>query len=92
MEKKQDLDTNMERYFMIFEVSELANINFEEVLETSIETIRKSLNDQKTFVKWDGDTPPSVESLVTKEGPYTYDQILIILDGPEWTAPMPFFN
>jgi hypothetical protein len=86
------MDISTERYFMIFEVSELANINFEEVLETSIETIRKSIDRQKTFVKWDGNTPPSVEALVTKEGPYTYDQMLIILDGPEWTAPMPFFN
>jgi len=86
------MDINTERYFMVFEVSELANINFNEVLETSIETIRMSLNDRKTFVKWEGSTPPSVEALVTKEGPYTYDQMLIILDGPEWTAPMPFFN
>lgn len=86
------MDTNTERQFMIFEVSELTNINFTEVLETSVETIRKSLNDQKTFVKWEGSTPPSVEALVSKEGPYTYDEMLIILDGPEWTAPMPFFN
>ena len=78
---------------MIFEVSELANINFEEVLETSIETIRKSIDKQKTFVKWEGDIiPPSVESLRTKEGPYNYDEMLAILYTPEWTAPMPFLN
>jgi hypothetical protein len=37
-------------------------------------------------VKWDGDEiPSSVSSLVTKEGPYTYDEILEILSQPEWS-------
>ena len=78
------------RNFMIFNVSELDNINFSEVLETSAETVRKSVDGTKTFVKWDGETtPPSVEALTTKEGPYNYEEILVILSGPEWTDPNP---
>jgi hypothetical protein len=76
------------RKFMIFNVSELPNINFDEVLETSIDTVRKSVNQTKTLVKWDDFTiPSSVQSLQTKEGPYTYDEILVILSTPEWTEP-----
>ena len=76
-----------QRQFMIFNVSELELIDFSQVLETSIETVRKSVDETKTFVKWDGNIiPPSVESLTTKEGPYTYDEILTILNGPEWTS------
>jgi hypothetical protein len=75
------------REFMIFNVSELELIDFSQVLETSIDTVRKSVDETKTFVKWDGNIiPPSVESLTTKEGPYTYDEILTILNGPEWTS------
>jgi hypothetical protein len=74
--------------YVIFNVSELPNINFEEVLETSIDTVRKSVDETKTFVKWDGQIPSSVQSLQTKEGPYTYDEILQILSTPEWQAPM----
>jgi hypothetical protein len=77
------------RKFMIFNVSELQDINFTEVLETSIDTVRKSVDKQKTFVKWDGAMPECVTNLVTKEGPYTYDEIILILDTPEWTAPFP---
>ena len=77
------------RKFMIFNVSELQDINFTEVLETSAETVRKSVDGQKTFVKWDGTMPECVTNLVTKEGPYTYDEIILILDTPEWTAPFP---
>lgn len=74
------------RQFMIFNVSELSNIDFTQVCETSAETVRKSIDGTKTFVKWDGEmVPSSVESLITKDGPYTYSEMLNILTGPEWT-------
>jgi hypothetical protein len=76
------------REFMIFNVSELNQIDFTQILETSIDTIRKSVDETKTFVKWDGEAiPSSVDSLTTKEGPYTYNEILDILATPEWTNP-----
>ena len=75
------------REFMIFNVSELNLIDFTQVLETSIDTVRRSIDGTKTFVKWDGvTTPSSVASLTTKEGPYTYTEIIDILNGPEWTS------
>ena len=76
------------RQFMIFNVSELPNIDFTQVLETSEETVRKSVDETKTFVKWDGEMPECVSTLTTKEGPYTYDEILVIMSTPEWSKPM----
>jgi hypothetical protein len=78
------------REFMIFNVSELGTINFTQVLETSADTVRKSVNQTKTFVKWDGQViPQCVQDLTTKEGPYTYNEMLTILSTPEWTDPNP---
>jgi hypothetical protein len=78
------------RKFMIFNVSELELIDFTQVCETSIDTVRKSIDGTKTFVKWDSiEIPSSVETLTTKDGPYTYEEILIILSTPEWTNPNP---
>lgn len=77
------------RVFMIFSVSELNKIDFNQVLETSIDTIRKSVDGTKTFVKWEGSTPSSVQSLTTKQGPYTYEEILTIMATNEWTNPKP---
>ena len=77
------------REFMIFNVSELNQINFNEVLETSADTVRKSVDLTKTFVKWDGTMPQCISDLTTKEGPYTYDEILTILATPFWTDPNP---
>jgi hypothetical protein len=33
--------------------------------------------------------PECVSNLTTKEGPYTYEEILAILATPEWTDPNP---
>jgi hypothetical protein len=74
---------------MIFNVSELDQIDFTQVHETSIDTVRKSVDETKTFVKWDGAIPSSVAALTTSEGPYTYNEILAILATPEWTEPLP---
>ena len=73
------------RQYVIFKVSELASVDFSQVLETSSETLRKSLDGTKTFVKWDGVEPSFVGNLQTKEGPYSYLEILEILSGSEWT-------
>ena len=78
-----------QRQFMIFNVSELEQIDFSQVLETSSETVRKSIDLTKTFVKWDGDIPNCVDNLTTKEGPYEWAEIISILTGSEWNAPFP---
>jgi hypothetical protein len=78
------------RQFMIFAVTELPQIDFTQVLETSADTVRRSVDAAKTFVKWDSETvPSSVDTLTTKEGPYAYEEILAILATPEWTAADP---
>jgi hypothetical protein len=74
------------RNFMIFNLSEIDNVDFTQVLETSKDTVRKSIDGTKTFVKWDGEiTPTTINNLTTKEGPYTYTEILNILNTSEWT-------
>ena len=87
------METQLQEYdnrrFMIFALSELGQIDFTQVLETSIDTVRKSVDELKTFVKWDGAMPECVSNLTTKEGPYNYDEILQILSTPEWTDPNP---
>ena len=72
------------RDFMIFDTSETGSIDFNDVAETSVDTLRLNLSGSRTFVKWDDDIPTSVASLTTKEGPYTYTEIMTILTGSEW--------
>ena len=76
------------RSFAIFSTTEIDQVDFSLVCETSADTLRKSVDETKTFVKWDGEQPEFVSELTTLEGPYTYSEILEILSTPEWNPPM----
>lgn len=76
------------RKYLIFPVSQLDVIDFTQVGETSAETVRKSVDQTKTFVKWDGEQPSFVSQLTDTEGPYTHQEILNILSSEEWTQPI----
>lgn len=73
------------REFAIFSCNEISKIDFTKVLETSEETLRKSVDKTKTFVKWDGEEPEFISTLTTLQGRYTYEEILVILATEEWT-------
>lgn len=73
-----------DRRYAIFNQSELSIIDFSEVLEDGNQSLRYSVNDEKTFVKWDGQTPSFIQNLQTLEGPYQHYEMLIILKSPEW--------
>jgi hypothetical protein len=76
------------RQYVIFSTSELDSIDFTQVLETSAETVRRSVDGTKTFVKWEGNVPSSVVALTTKSEYLTYEEIMSIMATEEWTAPM----
>ncbi len=76
------------RQFAIFSTSQLSKVNFSEVLETSIDTVRKSVDGTKTFVKWDGETVPTSITTIVVDGFYTYEEMLEILNTLEWTEPV----
>ena len=79
----------MDRTFVIFDVTEIPLIDFTQVLETSADTLRLSVDGLKTFVKWQGQVVPScVESLATKTQYYTYEEFLDILAGPDWSPSL----
>jgi len=73
------------RKYLIFNMSEIDTINFSLVLETSVDTVSKSIDETLTFVKWDGSTPSFVSSLSTSQGPYTHTEILSVLSTETWT-------
>ena len=76
------------RQYAIFSLTEIDKIDFSLVCETSADTLRKSVDETRSFIKWDGEQPAFVSTLETLEGPYSYSEILDILSTSEWTAPM----
>jgi hypothetical protein len=75
------------RNFVIFNTEELPLIDFTQVLETSAETVRVSVDGTRTFVKWDGNPPDCIKNLTTKSEYYTYGEMLEILNSSDWVTP-----
>ena len=73
------------RKYVIFNTSETGSIDFSQVMETSVNTLRLNLSGSQTFVKYEGSQPSSVAGLSSKSEEYTHSQISTILTGSDWS-------
>ena len=73
----------MDRKYVILDDSEVVNVDFNEVLETSENTLRWSVDGSQTFVKFIGSTP----SFLVGKDQLNHEQIMETLSGEAWTAP-----
>ena len=80
---------NEDLRYVIFNYAEVDKIDFNEVFETSIETLRLTEDGLRTFVKWIGDEPSCVSNLTSKSIIYNNEEMLDILDQPEWVGDEP---
>ncbi len=69
------------RKYVIINTSETGSIDFSQVKETSVDTLRFNLSGSQTFVKFDGDTP----SFLDGKTQYSHSEILTILTGSAWS-------
>ena len=67
--------------YVIIPSSELSNIDFSQVLETSASTLRYSLDSSEFLLKFKGDTPSFLEGKTE----YDYSSIMDILNGSNWS-------
>ena len=70
------------RNYVIIDASEVSSVDFNQVLETSANTLRYNIAGTKTFVKFEGDTP----SFLAGKTANSHSEMLTILAGEEWTS------
>ena len=71
----------MSKTYCIISSDDVSSVDFSQVFETSAETLRYSVDDSQTFVKYEGSKP----RFLYGKDPYTHSQMLTILDGEDWT-------
>lgn len=71
--------------FIIIPVGSLSQVDFEQVLDTSAESVRKSVDGQSALLKWIGEMPSTVSAIQTKSQVYDETQILTELANSTWT-------
>tara|TARA_R110000824_G_scaffold130213_8_gene291996 strand:- start:1775 stop:2029 length:255 start_codon:yes stop_codon:yes gene_type:complete len=78
-------DTFDHRHYVIIPYSEANNIDFDQVMESDIDTVRVSVDGMNTFVKYEHEMPSSVVAIQDKSQEYSHREILQILSTEEWT-------
>lgn len=73
------------RKYIILDSSEVGNVDFDEVIQVSADTLRYSVDGSKFLLKYEGNTPSFLEGKTQ----YTHSEILTILATDEWTDPNP---
>ena len=67
--------------YTIILTEEVSNVDFSQVLETSEDTLRYNNERSQSLLKFDGETPSFLEGKTL----YDYEEIMEILDSPDWT-------
>ena len=70
------------RKWIIINVSDITDEMISNAIQTSMDTLRKTIDGTKAILKWDGDTPSCFDGLTT----YTHSEILTELAKSEWTG------
>ena len=75
--------------YVIIDASDVSSVDFDEVLETSEDTLRWNVDPAgtKTFVKFNSADP--TPSFLEGKTQYTNAEIIPILNTEEWTSPEP---
>ena len=69
------------RKWVIVNVSDITEEMIEGAIQSSMGTLRKSLDGTKAILKWDGDTPTCFDGITT----YNHSEILTELAKSTWT-------
>ncbi len=70
------------RKWVIVNVSDITEEMIENAIQTSMSTLRKSLDGSKAILKWEGDTPSCFDGMTT----YSHSEILTELNKSDWTS------
>ena len=70
------------RKWVIVNVSDITEEMIENAIQTSMSTLRKSLDGSKAILKWEGDTPSCFDGMTI----YSHSEILTELNKSDWTS------
>ena len=76
----------MSRKYQIINISDLENIDFSQVYETSAETIRKSIDETLFTIKWDAEPSFITDETVVPVGTYNHAEMLSVMNTDAWTS------
>lgn len=73
-----------DRKYVIIPISEIDSVDFNEVMQTSKESIRKSLDGTLALLKYEGEQPDSLADITGKSQEYTHAEIIELMSTSAW--------
>ena len=70
--------------YQIINISDLNNIDFTQVYETSAETIRKSVDETLFTIKWSTEPSFITDGTVTPVQTLSHENCVTLMSTPEW--------
>jgi len=70
--------------YVIYNMENVDTIDFTQVLEDTVDTLRLSVNGTKTVLKFEGETPDFLVGLQQ----HTHSEILPIMKSDEWSKEL----
>lgn len=71
------------------QITDLSNIDFSQVQETSAETIRKSIDETQFTIKWETEPSFLTDETVVPVATYNHSQCLELMETNFWNNPAP---
>jgi hypothetical protein len=77
--------------YVTLDLVEASSLDFSQIEQTSIDTLRISVDGTETIVKWitANGIPSSVAALTTKGSYMTHDEALALMSTETWTTDIP---
>lgn len=74
----------MSNKYLILNASDIEQIDFNQLVTTSKETLTYNADKSKVIIEWSGIAPDFISKLFYKNGPYELEEIRDVIQSSEW--------
>ena len=76
-------------HYAIIQTNDLANIDFDQIGETSADTLRYNLANTEFVIKWNTTPTFIADGTVVPVSTLTHEEALALMATAEWSEPIP---
>lgn len=75
--------------YAIIQTSDLSNIDFDQIGETSADTLRYNLANTEFIIKWNSTPTFITDGTIVPVSELTHEEALALMATAEWSEPIP---
>jgi hypothetical protein len=72
--------------YIVILAKDISKLDFKCLSDTSQDTVRKSIDEKKAVIEYEGEMPDCIKDLEGTEGPFDHKGIVAELSSKDWIA------